>query len=70
MTLGKEGSGSTIYASVSQKGSNMLTARFEAVKYAATRKSIGPAPNLRFSASRLSVLKSFFTNPVEVKLDS
>ncbi|WP_295180097.1 hypothetical protein, partial [Shimia sp.] len=43
--LGKKGSRRAICASVNQKRSDMFTARFQTVKHAIRRKSMGPDPN-------------------------
>ncbi|MFW8637435.1 hypothetical protein, partial [Cribrihabitans pelagius] len=42
--LGKKGSRRAICASVSQKRSDMVTARFRAVNHTDSRKSMGPDP--------------------------
>ncbi|WP_295179938.1 hypothetical protein, partial [Shimia sp.] len=42
--LGKKGSRRAICASVNQKRSDMFTARFQTVKHAIRRKSMGPDP--------------------------
>ncbi|WP_295179830.1 hypothetical protein, partial [Shimia sp.] len=44
--LGKKGSRRAICASVNQKRSDMFTARFQTVKHAIRRKSMGPDPNI------------------------
>ncbi|WP_295177433.1 hypothetical protein, partial [Shimia sp.] len=43
--LGKKGSRRAICASVNQKRSDMFTARFQTVKHAIRRKSMGPDPS-------------------------
>ncbi|MBO6899120.1 MAG: site-specific integrase, partial [Shimia sp.] len=48
--LGKKGSRRAICASVNQKRSDMFTARFQTVKHAIRRKSMGPDPKVRAKA--------------------